>query len=79
MQDLALGVFELHEVHTGPLLELVPGLLDSIPSLRRVNCITQLGVICELDEGSHQEGTEEIPLSRSLMKILNSTGPNMDP
>jgi len=41
VQDLALGLVELHEVHMGPPLK-VP--LDGIPSLQRVDHITQLGV-----------------------------------
>jgi len=36
----------------GPLLELVQMPLDGIPSLRRVDCTTQLGVICKLAEGA---------------------------
>ncbi|KAK4828525.1 hypothetical protein QYF61_026947 [Mycteria americana] len=42
VQDLAFGLVEAHEVHTGPLLELVQVPLDGILSLRRVNCTTQL-------------------------------------
>jgi len=37
VQDLALGLIEPHEVHIGPLLELVQFPLDGIPSLRRVD------------------------------------------
>ena len=37
MQDLALGLVKPHEVHMGPLLELVLVLLDDIPSLRHLN------------------------------------------
>ena len=49
VQDLALDLVEPHEVHVGPLLELVQLPLDGIPSLRRaVNCTTQLGVACKL-------------------------------
>ncbi|KAK4827993.1 hypothetical protein QYF61_022695 [Mycteria americana] len=40
MQDLALGLFELHEVHTGSLLQ---------PCIK---CTTQLGVICKPAEGA---------------------------
>ncbi|KAK4823530.1 hypothetical protein QYF61_003039 [Mycteria americana] len=47
VQDPALGLVEPHEVHTGPLLKLVQVPLNGIPSLRRVNCTTQLGVICK--------------------------------
>jgi len=52
MQDFELGLVELREVHTGPLLELVQGPLDGIRSLRRVDHTTQLGVTCKLAEGA---------------------------
>jgi len=52
MQDLALGLVEPHEVHTGPLLQLVQVPLDSILSIRHVKCTTQLGVICKLAQSS---------------------------
>jgi len=44
VQDLACDLVEPHEVHTGPFLALFQVPLDDIPSLRRVNCTTQLGV-----------------------------------
>ncbi|KAK4817730.1 hypothetical protein QYF61_026530 [Mycteria americana] len=50
--DPALGLVEPHEVHTGPLLQLVQVPLDDIPSFWRVSCTTQLGVICKLAEGA---------------------------
>ena len=49
MQVPALGHVELHEVRTGPPLK-VP--LDGIPSLRHVDCTTQLGVVAKLAEGA---------------------------
>jgi len=52
VQDLALGLVEPHEVHTGPLLELVQVPLDGIPSFWCVSCTIQLGVICKLAEGA---------------------------
>ena len=52
MQDLALSLVELHEVGTGPPLKPVQVPLDSIPSLRCVNCTTQLVVNCKLAEGA---------------------------
>ncbi|KAK4810846.1 hypothetical protein QYF61_008818 [Mycteria americana] len=52
VQDLALGKVEPHEVHMGPLLELVQVPLNGIPSFWRVNSTTQLGVICKLAEGA---------------------------
>ncbi|KAK4806791.1 hypothetical protein QYF61_005587 [Mycteria americana] len=52
VQDPALGLVEPHEVHTGPLLQLVQVPLDDIPSFWHVNCTTQLGVICRLAEGA---------------------------
>jgi len=72
MQDPALGLVEPHEVHMGPLLKLVQVPLDGTLSLQRVGGTTQLGVICQLAEGA-------LDPAMSLMKMLNSTGPSMDP
>ncbi|KAK4818497.1 hypothetical protein QYF61_014227 [Mycteria americana] len=52
VQDLALGLVELHEVHMGPPLKPVKVPLDGIPSLQAVYCTTQLGVISKLAEGA---------------------------
>ncbi|KAK4821571.1 LOW QUALITY PROTEIN: hypothetical protein QYF61_023478 [Mycteria americana] len=51
-QDPALGLVEPHEVHTGPLLQLVQVPPNDIPSFWRVKCTTQLGAICKLAEGA---------------------------
>ncbi|KAK4825708.1 hypothetical protein QYF61_002067 [Mycteria americana] len=50
VQDLALGLVELHEVCTGPPLKPVKVSLDSIPSLQCVDHTTQLGVVGKLAE-----------------------------
>ncbi|GAB0178515.1 cAMP-dependent protein kinase inhibitor alpha [Grus japonensis] len=52
VQDLAFGLVEPHEVHTGPLLKLVQVPLDGIPSLRHINRTTQFGVAYKLAEGA---------------------------
>ncbi|PKU49661.1 rna-directed dna polymerase from mobile element jockey- hypothetical protein [Limosa lapponica baueri] len=52
VQDLALGLVELHEVHISPLLEPIKVPLDSIPSLKQINCIAQLGIICKLTKSA---------------------------
>jgi len=72
MQDLALGLAEPHEVHTGALLKLVQVPLDGILSFWCISCTTQLGVICKLAEGA-------LDLTKSLMKMLKSTSPSTDP
>ena len=46
MQDLALGLVELHEVGMGPPLKSVQVHLDGIPSL-------WLGVVCRLAVGAN--------------------------
>jgi len=51
VQDPARGLVEPHEVHMGPLLELVKVPLDDILSFMHVNHTTLLGVICRLAEG----------------------------
>ncbi|PKU47244.1 hypothetical protein llap_2420 [Limosa lapponica baueri] len=72
VQDLALVLIEPHDVHMGTLLEVAQVPLDSIPSLRHVNCTTQLGVISKLAK-------DALDPIMSLMKILNNAGPIMDP
>ncbi|KAK4824941.1 hypothetical protein QYF61_021561 [Mycteria americana] len=52
VQNLALGFVELHAVCTGPLLKPVKVPLDGIPSLQRIDCTTQLGVIHKLAEAA---------------------------
>ena len=51
VQDLALGLVELHEIPTVPPLQLVQVSLDDILSFSHVGYTTQLGVICKLAEG----------------------------
>ncbi|KAK4827794.1 hypothetical protein QYF61_021747 [Mycteria americana] len=52
VQDLALGLVELHEACTGPSLKPVKVPLDGIPSLQSIDCTTQLGVVSKLAEGA---------------------------
>lgn len=73
VQDLMLAFTELAEVHVGPLLKPVKVPLDSIPSLLQINhhsawCYWQTCWGCN----------QQIPLSRSQMKIVNSVGPSTD-
>lgn len=50
VQDLGLGLVQLHKVHMGPLLKPVKVSPGDIPSLKHVNFITQLAVVCQLAE-----------------------------
>jgi len=50
VQEFALGLVELDEVHTPLQPVKVP--VDGIPSLQRVDHLTQLGVIGKLGEGA---------------------------
>ena len=52
VQDLALGLVELHAVHTRPPVQPVKVPLNGIPSLQHINHTTQLGVVGRLAEGS---------------------------
>ena len=72
VHNLALGVVEAHELHVNPVLKLVQVPWDGISSLSHVNCTIQLGVIRKLDEGA-------LDPTMSLIKILKSTAPSMDP
>ncbi|KAJ7419046.1 hypothetical protein WISP_56501 [Willisornis vidua] len=57
VQDLALGLVELHEVCMGPPPKPVKVPLDGIPSLHCVNCTTQFGVIGKPAEGALHPAT----------------------
>jgi len=52
VQDLALGLVELHVVHAGPPLQPVKVPLNGISSLQCVSRTTQLGVVGRLAEGA---------------------------
>ncbi|PKU42315.1 rna-directed dna polymerase from mobile element jockey-like [Limosa lapponica baueri] len=52
VQDLALGLVELHEVHMGSLLKPVQVPLDGIPFFQRVDHATQLDIVSKLAEGA---------------------------
>jgi len=65
VQNLALGLVELQEVHTVLFLELVQVPLDGIPFSWHVSCTTQIGVICKLAEGA-------LDVTKSLIKMLNT-------
>ena len=71
VQDLTLGLVELHEVRMGPFLKPVKVPLDGIPSLRHVNSSTQPGV-SKLAEGA-------LNLTMLLVKTLNSICLSTDP
>jgi len=62
--DLALGLVELHDVHTGPFLKLIQVPLDDIPSLSLSTvpfCLVSSANLLRV---------HSTPLSGSLMKIL---------
>ena len=73
VQDLAPGLVEPHDVQTGPLSSLSRSLwMASHPS----------GVLTaphSLVSSANVLRVHSIPLSMSLMKILNSTSPSTDP
>ncbi|PKU40070.1 hypothetical protein llap_9625 [Limosa lapponica baueri] len=56
VQDLAVGLVELHKVHTGPPHKPVKVSLDGTPSLQRVHHTT------ELDVGNFLEGSFNPPV-----------------
>jgi len=64
VQDLSLGLVDLHGVHTGPPLQPVQVPLDGVPSLWRVTHTTQLGV--------EVPRVRSVPLSMLPTKRLNS-------
>lgn len=52
MQDLVLGLVDLKKILSGPCLQPVQAPVDGISSLQRVDCTSQLGVVCTLAEGA---------------------------
>ena len=73
MQDPAFGLIEPEDVHTG----LLPSLSGSLwmPSCPSGVLTASLSLV----SSANLLRVHLIPLSMSLMKKLNSTGPNMDP
>ncbi|PKU47351.1 hypothetical protein llap_2318 [Limosa lapponica baueri] len=71
VQNLALGLFELHEVHMGPLLKPVQVPLDGILSLQHGDCATDLGIVGKLAEGALNPTVH--------VANINSAGPSTDP
>jgi len=73
MQDLSLGLFELHEVHMAHISSLSRSLcMASLPS----NVLTAPH---SLVSSTNLLRVHSIPLSMSLTKILNDASPNIDP
>ena len=52
LQDLALGLVELHTARLGPLIQSVQIPLQILPTLKHINAPTQLFLICKLTEGA---------------------------
>ena len=73
VQDLALGLVQLHEVRTGPPLKAVQVPLGGIPCLQPVDHTTQLGVVGRLAEGAPS------PTVHVASKDVTSAGPNTEP
>jgi len=64
VQDLSLGLVDLHRVSMGPVLRSVYVLLDGIPFLQQINCTTQLDVACKLAEVAMSVPFQAEPLQR---------------
>lgn len=71
VQDLGLGLTELHGIHVGPLLKPLKVPPDGICSFKPIKCMAHFDVICKLAKGT-------LNSTMSLINMLNSTGPNMD-
>ncbi|KAK4814519.1 hypothetical protein QYF61_021620 [Mycteria americana] len=52
VQDLALSLVEPHTTGLGPSIQPVQVPLQTLPTLKKINTPTQLGVICKLTEGT---------------------------
>ena len=72
-QHLAPGLFKPPQIPMCPLSEPAQVPLHGVPSFCCVHCTTQLGVISKLLR------VHSIPPSVSLIEMLKSSGPRMDP
>ncbi|KAK4827281.1 hypothetical protein QYF61_016427 [Mycteria americana] len=81
VQDLALGLAEPHEVHMGPLLELVQIHLDDIPSLRLSfipsvpGCSTSSPPPSSPGDGEWEGALRSVHISSSLLLLSPHTFP----
>jgi len=73
VQHPAFGFVEPHWVHVVPLCEPAQVPLDGIPSSCCIHCSTQLSAISKLMR------VHSMPSSVSLLKMLKSANPEMDP
>ena len=76
VQDSSLGLVKLHHIIFNPANQPVhiPQRGPSYSLADHQITSSQLGVMCQLTEGAHS-----IPLSRSLIKILNRTSSSTNP
>lgn len=72
VQHLELGLVKPQEIPMGPVPKVVQAPLDSTPSFRIVNSITQLGATCKFAE-------DTLDAIVSSMKMVNRAGPSVDP
>jgi len=72
VQDLVLGLVELHKVHMGPLLK-------SLKNPQMASLLSKSNVPLHLVSPANLLMAHLIPLSMSMMKILNSIRPSTDP
>ncbi|KAF1440525.1 Zinc finger RNA-binding protein, partial [Pygoscelis papua] len=73
LQNFALPLVELHEIPIGPFLQPVEVPLDGSTTLWHISHSSQFVSSANLWR------VHSAPSSRSLMKVLNRTGPSIDP
>ncbi|GAB0176555.1 hypothetical protein GRJ2_000120700 [Grus japonensis] len=83
VQDLALGLVELHVLCIGLCLKPVKVPLDGILSLQHVDCTTQLGVVSKLAEGALDPtvhvANKDVKQCRSQYQPLRNTTRHWSP
>ncbi|KAK4806839.1 hypothetical protein QYF61_005635 [Mycteria americana] len=52
VQNLTLGLVKPHTIDLGPPIQPVQVPLQSLPPLKQINTLTQLGVVCKLTDGA---------------------------
>ncbi|GAB0208711.1 hypothetical protein GRJ2_003336800 [Grus japonensis] len=69
VQDSALSIVEPHTVGLGSLIQPVQIPLQRLPTLKQINTIAQLGVVCKLTEGALN------PLAQIIDKVVEENWP----
>lgn len=76
VQDLVLGIVELHPLGLSPLIQLFQIALKGLPTPRLINTFSQHDVICKLTEGVINP---LVQVNKHINKHIRQDGPQYQP